>query len=72
MAVMGELGRYPLFIKSLSHCLNYKASLESKPINSLVNNVLTEMNLMSDNGEDCWLSRIGKIEQIIGLRKKKI
>ena len=27
LAVLGELGRYPLFIKSLSHCLNYKLSL---------------------------------------------
>ena len=30
LAVLGELGRYPLFIKTLSHCLNYKLSLLNK------------------------------------------
>ena len=27
LAVLGKLGRYPLLIKALSHCLNYKMSL---------------------------------------------
>ena len=28
LAVLGELGRYPLFISALSQCLNYKLALE--------------------------------------------
>ena len=28
LAILGELGRYPIFLKTLAHCLNYKLYLE--------------------------------------------
>jgi hypothetical protein len=66
LAVLGELGRYPLFIKSLSHCLNYKLSLlKRKSPSNLLGHVLTEMGEMLDRGQDCWLTRIDKIGKFL-------
>ena len=64
LAVLGELGRYPLFISALSQCINYKLSLfNRKTPTNLISNVLTEMTEMSNMGTDCWLTRINSIEK---------
>ena len=71
LAVLGELARYPLFIKSVSQCLNYKLSLTSpaaKPTN-LLKNALDEMKIMSEQGNDCWLLRVNRIESLLKIRK---
>ena len=71
LAVLGELARYQLFIKSLSHCLNYKLQLCSNSIKSqnLLHNVVTEMRKMSASGQDCWLSRINQLENLLKFTK---
>ena len=54
LAVLGELGRHPLFIKSVSHCLNYKLHLNLKTDpRSILSNLITEMRLMADRDQDC-------------------
>ena len=59
LAVLGELGRYPLFIKALSQCLNNKMSLlDPDRHNSLVSDTIFEMQCMSSRGTDCWLSQV--------------
>ena len=65
LAVLGELGRYPLLIKSLVQTVKYKWSLLRK-INddSLVSEALTEM---SSTGCDSWLSRINKVEKLLNI-----
>ena len=68
LAVLGELARYPLFFKSLAQCLNYKVALLNTKSNLLQNAVL-EMKQMSDQGEDCWLSRVNKIEGLLKIIK---
>ena len=66
LAVLGELGRYPLFINALSQCLNYKLSLlKRRTQTNLIGNVLTEMENMVENGQDCWLTRISQIEKLL-------
>ena len=68
LAVLGELNRYPLFLKALSQCINYKLSLVGRPNqNSLVTGAITEMQAMSVRGQDCWLSRVNKIQQLLGI-----
>ena len=62
LAVLGELGRYPLFIKALSHCINYKMALLGPTKQStLVSDAIQEMRVMSSSGGDCWLTRVKKI-----------
>ena len=66
MATLGELGIYPLFIQSLSQCLNYKLSLLNRRSSSnLIGHVLKELEHMNSNGHDCWLTRVCKIENAL-------
>ena len=67
LAILGELARYPVFLKELSQCLNYKLFLQSQsPPDSLVNLVMSEMSQMADSGQDCWLTRVRQIESLLG------
>ena len=66
LAVLGELGRYPLFINTLAQCLNYKLSLfKRQSSTNLIGDVMTEMKAMSGDGRDCWLTRVEKIEKLL-------
>ena len=68
LAVLGELGRYPLFIKALSHCINYKLSLFGPTKqSSLVSDAIQEMREMSSSGVDCWLTRVKKIQTLLNI-----
>ena len=70
LAVLGELGRYPIFIGAISQCLNYKLSLFSRQSSTnLIGNVLSEMSAMCDRGQDCWLTRVNRIEHLLNLPK---
>ena len=70
LAVLGELGRYPLFITALSQCLNYKLSLSNRQTTTnLLGQVMKEMSVMSVNGDDCWLHRVNKLENLLKIPK---
>ena len=70
LAVLGELARYPIFIPSLAQCLSYKLSLHTRQVpSSLLGHVMTEMGQMSEKGQDCWLTRVNKIEQLLKIPK---
>ena len=60
LAVLGDLGRHPLAVRAMAHSMNYRLCLESKPKNSLLGHVVTEMKTLSQNGIDCWISRTVK------------
>ena len=64
LAVLGELGRYPL-----SHCINYKSSLlgPSSQQSTLLHDVVQEMKKMTSSGYDCWLSRVNNIQNLLNL-----
>ena len=68
LAVLGELGRHPLLIKSLAHCLNYKLNLNNKrDSDSILGNVMVEMRAMADQSQDCWLTRVNKMEKLLNI-----
>ena len=70
LAVLGELGRHPLFIKSVSHCINYKLSLEkNKDPKSILGSLMVEMRTMADQNQDCWLTRVQKLEKLTNCPK---
>ena len=72
LAVLGELGRYPLFIPTLSRCLSYKVSLEKRMTSSnLLGQVWLEMTEMTRRGQDCWLYRVKKMEKLLKFSEKE-
>ena len=70
LAVLGELGRYPLFLKSVAQCMWSLTSMK-EPNNSLMRHVIEEMSSMASKGQDCWLTRVSKIEQLFNLKQHK-
>ena len=70
LAVLGELGRYPLFIHALSRVMQFKQSLFSrKTLTNLIGHVLTEMAEMASLGHDCWLKCVTDIEKLLKLNR---
>ena len=70
LAVLGELGRYPLLLQSLAQCLNYKLSLSSRrSSNHLINSALCEMTTLSKTSVDNWLKRVEHFEKILNIPK---
>ena len=68
LAVLGELARYPLFITTLSQCLNYRLSLvHRRTSTNLLGHVMTEMTEMADQGHDSWLTRVTQMESLLKL-----
>ena len=69
LAVLGDLGRYPLLIKSLTHTFNYLWWLKNK-VNkgSLIAETFCEMNVFKEVG-DCWLSKVEKLIKQLGIRE---
>ena len=67
LAVLGDLGRQPLYVPALQSCLSYRQCLALKPSNSLVGLAMAEMADMAGQGKDCWLSRVQNIERLVKL-----
>ena len=67
LAVLGDLGRYPLAVRALAQTLNYRLCLASKPANSLVGLAMSEMTDMASQGLDCWLARTDKMARLLKL-----
>ena len=66
LVMLGELGRYPLLIKSLVQTIKYKWSLlnSNHGCNTLVSEALSEMDSL---GTDNWLYRVNQIEKLFNL-----
>ena len=65
LAVLGELGRYPLLIKGLVQVLNYDWHVANKVSNdSLVKLAYDEMSLVPDS----WVSRVQCIKKLLNLQ----
>ena len=67
LAVLGDLGRFPMAIRAMAHTLNYRLCLTNKPATSLIGNAITEMKAMSLNGTDCWINRTDKMSKLLGI-----
>ena len=66
--MLGELGHYPLLVQSFIQTLKYKWLLFSNThCDSLVRDALSEMSSYADTGEDCWLSRVRKLESLFSI-----
>ena len=67
LAVLGDLGRYPLALRAMSQCLNYRLCLDSKPASSLIGLAMSESKELSRQGVDCWQSRVDQMSEVLNL-----
>ena len=63
LAVLGELGRYPVFIPALRHCLKYEYHNNSLDRSSFISIKLSEMK--NNPQIECWLSRVRKLNHCL-------
>jgi hypothetical protein len=67
LAVLGDLGRYPVLLTSLASSLKYEQVLRLKPTTTLAGMAFREMESMVRDGTACWLDRIGSIRRLLGM-----
>ena len=62
LAVLSELGRYPVFLSALVATISYEWHLRHRsPQDSLVRLALGEMESLAESGHDCWLARVRSV-----------
>ena len=66
LAVLGELGRYPMLIPALKHCLNYEFHLSRCDRGSIVSMAVREMRARPDL--DTWYRRVKQIKELLGIK----
>ena len=70
LAVIGEMGRYPLFCKAISLALKYEWNLNNQSNHdTIINLALSEMKLMSLKGLYCWFTRISNMKSLLNIRR---
>ena len=65
LGVIGELGRYPLLVSTIKHCLKYEWHLGNIDRHSIVSKAVREMKAMPHL--DTWHSRVKKIKTLLGV-----
>ena len=65
LAALGELGRYPLFISSIKHCLKYDWHLSNIDQSCVVSMAVREM--ASKPHLDTWYSRVQTMKSLLGI-----
>ena len=71
LATLGELGRFPLFVKGLSHVLKYYANISKSDGNgSLIGLTIREMKNVENPNITTWFSRV-EIKTILGIKYSK-
>ena len=65
LAALGELGRYPLLISCLKHCLKYEWHLGTLDQGSIVSMAVREMASMPHL--DTWYSRVQSIKSLLDI-----
>ena len=65
LAAIGELGRYPLLISSLKHCLKYEWHLGTVNQDAIISKAVREMANLPHL--DTWYSRVQNIKSLQGL-----
>ena len=65
LAVLGELGRYPVLLPALKLCLKYKYQIECADKGSFVSRAMNDMK--SNQHLDCWYTRVDKLQAMLNI-----
>jgi hypothetical protein len=72
LAVVGELGRYPLYIDIVINMIKYWIRLHEDKTNCMLKAALDENNKMHNNGQHCWVSCIYYILKELDMQSNPI
>ena len=64
LAVLGELGRYPVLLKSLHQSLMYDYSIRKHQSGSILGLAVAEM---ASSGQDSWLTRVRSVQKLLDI-----
>ena len=67
MAVLGELGRYPILIPALKLCLKYQFQIDHSDSNTFVSQAMNEMK--GSPHIESWYTRVEKIKTLFSIPK---
>ena len=68
LAVLGELGRYPVLIPAIASCISYSQVLRLRPPTSLVYRAYREMETMVASGKECWLGKVSTMKALLDIK----
>ena len=69
LAVLREIGRYPLLLSALSNVFKYEHSLRSRQAeNTVISSIFREIENCVRVGQECWQTRVKKIHDGIGIK----
>ena len=67
LAVLGELGRYPVFLPALKHCIKYEYQINRMDRSTLVYNAISDMK--NNPQIDTWYTQVEKIKNIFSIQR---
>ena len=68
LAVLGELGRFPVFFNAAIHCLKYEWHIAKQADStSLLAGSFREMQELACQSIDCWVGRMKGIRELLGV-----
>ena len=67
LAVLGELGRYPVFLPALKQCLKYQYQIDRMDRSTLIYNAISDMR--NNPQVDSWYTRVEKIKNLFGIKR---
>ena len=68
LGVLGELGRYPLFLKAICHTLKYQAQICKSKNSSLIGRMVSEIKNKPTPDLTTWWGRVEQIKSTLGIK----
>ena len=65
--MLGELGRYPVFIPALKQCLNYQYQIDLMDRSTLIYKAISDMKINPQI--DSWYTRVEKIKNLLNIKR---
>ena len=67
LAVLGELGRYPVLLPALKQCLKYQYQIDRTNTSSLLHSAMSDMK--NNPQVDNWYTRVEKMKSLLSIKK---
>ena len=72
LAVLGDLGRFPVLLSALTSALKYSQVLRTKSSSTLASQAFSEMQSMIARGEDCWLKKVNSVYKLLDISEPNV
>ena len=68
LGVLGELGRYPLFVKAICHALKYQAQICKSKSSSIIGRMVSEIKNKPTPDLTTWWGRLEQLKHTLGIK----